>query len=114
MTVFDWKVTAMYTVQQPDPDYVVNVLWELTGVDGEYTASIDGNTQLAIDDQKTDFVPYDQLTQPIVIGWVQESLGEQGIANFEANVQGQIDSQINPPVAPQNTLLPWEPAPQAE
>ena len=106
-TTFSWKVNSMYTVQQPDPDYVVNILWTLTGVDGENTASIDGNTQLAIDDKKTDFVPYDELTESIVLGWVQESLGEQGVANFEANVNGQIESMINPPVTPQNTPLPW-------
>ena len=106
-TTYTWTINAMYTVQQPDPDYVVNVLWTLSGVDGEYTASIDGNTQLAVEADKPDFTPYADLTPQIVIGWVQESLGEQGIANFEANVQGQIDSQINPPVTPQNTPLPW-------
>jgi hypothetical protein len=34
-------------------------------------------------------------------------LGPDGIANFEANVQGQINSMITPPVSPQNTPLPW-------
>lgn len=106
MTTYTWTINAMYTVQQPDPDYVVNVVWTLTGVDGEYTASIGGNT--LFDSQQADpFIPYNELTQEIVIGWVQNNLGPQGIANFEANVQGQIDSMINPPVSPQNTLLPW-------
>ena len=99
-------IDAMYTVQQPDPNYVVNVIWTLTGVDGEYTASIGGNT--VFDSQQSDtFIPYNELTEQIVIGWVQTNLGEQGIANYEANVQGQIDSMINPPVSPQNTPLPW-------
>ena len=113
-TQYTWTINAMYTVQQPDPDYVVNVLWTLTGVDGEYTASIDGNTQLSIDEQKPDFVPYDQLTPAIVEGWIEESLGEQGVANFEANVNGQLESQKNPPVSPQNTPLPWAVAPSQE
>jgi hypothetical protein len=43
----------------------------------------------------------------MVLGWVKSGLGEQGIANFEANVQGQIDSMKTPPVSPQNTPLPW-------
>lgn len=106
MTNYTWTINAMYTVQQPDPDYVVNVLWTLTGVDGQYTASIDGNTMF--NSQQADpFIPYNELTQEIVIGWVQSNLGPQGIANYEANVQGQIDSMINPPVSPQNTPLPW-------
>jgi len=77
----------------------------LTGVDGQYTASIDGNSLFTM--QEGTFTPYDQLTQEQVIGWVQAQLGEQGVANFEANVQGQIDTQVNPPVPPQNTPLPW-------
>lgn len=113
-TTYNLTINAMYTVQQPDPDYVVNVLWTLTGVDGEHTASIDGNTQLSVNQEQTDFIPYDQLTPAIVEGWIEESLGEQGMANYEANVQGQIDSQINPPVTPQNTPLPWAQAPAAE
>ena len=106
MTNYTWTINAMYTVQQPDPDYVVNVLWTLTGVDGEYTASIQGNT-LFDSQQANPFIPYNELTQEIVIGWVQNNLGPQGIANFEANVQGQIDSMKTPPVSPQNTPLPW-------
>jgi hypothetical protein len=43
-TVFTTRITAMYTVQQPDPNYVINALWEITGVDGAYTASIQSNT----------------------------------------------------------------------
>ena len=110
---YNTTITAMYTVQQPDPDYVVNVLWTLTGVDGEYTASIDGNTQLAVDDQQTDFVPYADLTEDIVKGWIVDAQGEQGMANYEANVNGQIESQKSPPVTPQNTPLPWLQTPAA-
>ena len=46
MTTFTTTITAMYTVQQPDQNYVVNALWTVTGVDGEHTASIGGNTFL--------------------------------------------------------------------
>jgi hypothetical protein len=105
-TTYTWTIDAMYTVQQPDPNYVVNVMWTLTGVDGQYTAFIQGNS-LFDSNQSSTFIPYNQLTQDIVIGWVKSGLGEQGVANFEANVQGQIDSMKTPPVSPQNTPLPW-------
>ena len=103
MTNFTTTITAMYTLQQPDPNYVVNCLWEVTGVDGTYTASIGGNTQFDSSQQTTPFVPYDQLTQTTVIGWIPESQ----ITSAQACVQGQIDSMITPPVSPQNTALPW-------
>jgi hypothetical protein len=103
MTTFTTTVTAMYTLQTPDPDYVVNVLWQVTGVDGAYTASIGGNTQFNSADQVGAFVPYDQLTEEIVIGWIPANQ----IASAQACVQGQIDSMITPPVSPANTPLPW-------
>ena len=104
-TSFSWTIKQMFTVNTPDPDYVVNVIWTLTGVDGEYTASIDGNNQFTV--QEGTFTPYADLTQDQVIGWVQAALGPDGIANYEANVNGQIASMQNPPVSPQNTPLPW-------
>ena len=102
MTTFTTTITAMYTLQQPDPDYVVNALWQVTGVDGEYTASIGGNTTFDSNQAET-FIPYDQLTEAIVIGWIPES----AMTSAQACVQGQIDSMITPPVSPQNTALPW-------
>ena len=103
MTTFTTTINAMYTLQQPDPNYVVNALWTVTGVDGDNTASIDGNTVFDSSQQPANFIPYDQLTESTVIGWIPA----EAIASAQANVQGQIDSMITPPVSPQNTPLPW-------
>jgi hypothetical protein len=103
MTTFTTTINALYTLQQPDPDYVVNCLWTVTGVDGQYTASIGGNTQFDSSQQEGPFVPYQNLTPQIVIGWIPQSQ----IDSAQACVQGQIDSMITPPVSPQNTPLPW-------
>ena len=103
MTTFTTRITAMYTLQQPDPNYVVNALWEVTGVDGANTASIGGNTQFNSADQEGAFIPYASLTEATVIGWIPES----AIASAQACVQGQIDSMINPPVSPEAQPLPW-------
>jgi hypothetical protein len=102
-TIFTTRITAMYTLQQPDPNYVVNALWEVTGVDGTYTASIGGNTQFNSADQEGAFTPYTSLTQAQVLAWIP---AEQ-ITSAQQCVQGQIDSMITPPVSPANTALPW-------
>ena len=102
MTTFVTTITAMYTLNTPNPEYVVNALWQVTGVDGSNTASIAGNTQFD-SQQATPFIPYDQLTEAIVIGWIPES----AITSAQACVQGQIDSMITPPVSPEKTALPW-------
>lgn len=101
MTTFTTTINSMYTLDTPDPGFVVNVLWTVTGVDGSNTASIGGNSQFTV--QEGTFTPYTNLTESQVIGWIP---AEQ-IASAQACVQGQIDSMITPPVSPQNTPLPW-------
>jgi len=103
MTTFTTTITSMYTLDTPDPGYVVNALWQVTGVDGTYTASIGGNTQFNSADQEGAFIPYDQLTEATVIGWIPES----AITSAQQCVQGQIDSMITPPVSPEAQPLPW-------
>ena len=102
-TTFTTTINAMYTLNTPDPGYVVNCLWTVTGVDGQYTAEIGGNTQFDSSQAPETFIPYDQLTPQIVTGWIPP----EQIASAQACVQGQIDSMINPPVSPENTPLPW-------
>jgi len=106
MTTFTTTITAMYTLNTPEPDYVVNILYEVTGVDGTNTASIGGNTQFNSADQEGAITPYASLTESIVIGWIPES----AITSAQACVQGQLESLANPPVSPENTPLPWSAA----
>jgi hypothetical protein len=98
-------IKSMYCVQSPQPDYVVNVLFEVTGTDGTHTASIDGNVQLAVEANDPNFVPYANLTQATVLGWINAQTNNQ--ENYYANINGQIASMITPPVSPANTPLPW-------
>lgn len=107
MTTFTWAVTALYTQTiAGEQDYVVIANYEVVGVDATYSASL-SNIARFNTESVSPFVPYDQLTNDIVIGWIQSELGVDGVNNLEACIQGQIDSQINPPVTPVNTPLPW-------
>ena len=96
-------INAMYTIPNPQ-GYVVNVLFTVSGTDGTHTASIDGNCQYQYTEGQ-EIVPYAQLTQAEVLGWINGSTDNQ--ANYYANIDGQINSMINPPVSPSNTPLPW-------
>ena len=104
MTNFTTTITQMYTLPQVDgqTDVVVNAMWEVTGVQDTYTASIGGNSQFTIT-QGSGFTPYADLTQAQVIGWIPESQ----ITSAQACVQGQLDSMVNPPVSPTSQALPW-------
>jgi hypothetical protein len=104
-TIYTTTINSMYCVQSPQPDYVVNCLFTVSGTDGTHTASIDGNVQLAVEASDPNFVPYADLTEEIVMGWINAQTDNQ--ANYYANIDGQLESIINPPVSPQNTPLPW-------
>jgi hypothetical protein len=102
MTTFTTTINSMYTIDTPEPGFVCNVLWTVTGVDGTYTAEIGGNSQFTVQEGPT-FTPYDQLTQAQVLSWIPED----AIASAQACVQGQLDSMANPPVSPSAQPLPW-------
>ena len=109
---YSWTITSMSTLPNvPNmPNYVVLVNGFLTGSNGAtppVTANIGWNVQLVVEENQPDYIPYAQLTEAIVLGWVQEVLTPQGVANLEANVDGQINSIINPPVTPSSQPLPW-------
>jgi len=107
MTTYNWNVTALYTETiAGEQNYVVIANYEVTGVDGTYSASLSNIARFSTE-SVTPFIPYAELTEDIVIGWIQQTLGEDGVNNIYACIQGQIDSQINPPVVPVNTPLPW-------
>jgi len=104
MTTFTTTVAEMFTLPQVsgETDAVVNVVYLVTGIDGENTASISFNKRFTIQ-QGAPFTPYAQLTQDQVIGWVDP----QTLLNMQACVQGQINSMITPPVVPAPKAFPW-------
>ena len=103
-TQFTTTINQMFTVPNPT-GYVVNVLFTVNGTDGTYTAKIDGNISFAPEQDQVDFIPYANLTEEIVMGWINTATNNQ--ENYYANVQGQINSMITPPVSPTSQPLPW-------
>ena len=104
MTTFTTTINQMYTIPNPT-GYVVNVLFTVNGTDGTYTAKIDGNISFSPEQDQVDFIPYANLTEAIVMGWINTATNN--LENYYANVQGQINSMITPPVSPTSQPLPW-------
>lgn len=101
-----WNVQQMncYPELDGETDVVFTVHWTLTATDGTYNGSVYGSVGVTLDPDAP-FTPYADLTQAQVIGWVQDALGEEQVASYEANVAQQIENQINPPVV--TPPLPW-------
>ena len=105
MTTFTTTITSMYTLPQVagKSNVVVTAMYDVTGVDGTYTANIGGSQQFTLSEESAGFTAYASLTEAQVIGWIPENQ----IASAQACVQGQIDSMITPPVSPSSQALPW-------
>jgi len=101
-----WAVVQMdaYPEYEGNADVVFTVHWTLNATDGEHAGGVYGSVGLTLDPEAT-YVPYANLTEAQVIGWVQAALGEEQVAAYEANVAEQIANQINPPVV--SPALPW-------
>lgn len=101
-----WTVVQMdcYPEYDNHTDVVFTVHWILSGTDGTYNGSVYGSVGVTVDEGAT-YTPYADLTEAQVIGWVQDALGEEQVAAYEANVAQQIADQANPPVV--TPPLPW-------
>ena len=93
----DWNVNTVdvYPEYESNSDVVYNVHWRVTKVDEEYSATTYGTQTLSTSDIG-DFVPFDELTSEVVKGWVLNAIGEEEVANLEAGLDAQIESEKNP------------------
>lgn len=108
MINYNWIVTNLYTETiEGKQDYVVIALFDLIGTDGTYTSSLTSNSCQFSTESVGEFIPYEDLTEEIVVSWIKETLGESGVNSLERCIDGMIESQINPPQTPVNTPLPF-------
>ena len=91
-----WTIVELF--RETDTGLVVRATWRADAVDGDYSAITGGSVLF---EREETFIPYEELTQEQVIGWVKDKLD---INDIEANLQSQIDSQKIPPIA---SGLPW-------
>ena len=114
-----WKVTTMdcYPKYEQETDVVFTVHWDCLGNMTVATGSLSGSTYNSrlygttgvMYHSGSSFTPYSQLTQPQVLSWVFESMGQQQKDSIEAGAASAIYTQIDPPVV--QPPLPWLPTP---
>jgi hypothetical protein len=84
--------------------FVVTVHWTVSKTNGDYSASQYGTESFTPDPADPGFVPFDQLTEATVQGWLTDAWGPEGVAAKEAALDAQLASLANPPVL---SGLPW-------
>jgi hypothetical protein len=94
---FTWNVVQMDRLTADG--FVVTVHFNVSAVDGDYTASTYGT--VGYTQGESSYVPFADLTQAVVVGWVQESLGKDTV---EEGLTAQIEAKKNPT---SESGLPW-------
>jgi hypothetical protein len=104
---YEWFISNLmcYPEYQGQQNAVFKIVWRMDGTDGEgHFGQAYGTTPITFDPGQP-FTPYDQLTPAIVVGWLEATLGQDGIAAVHEIVDRAINAQLNPVVvAPP---LPW-------
>jgi hypothetical protein len=106
------KITHTWSIKNldqlnDDKKIVANVNFEVESTNGTISTRSGGMVKLETDNLSNP-IPYADLTQEIVIGWVKSELGPN-LGNFEVNNAAWINSVVNPPKPKTITeQLPWE------
>ncbi len=98
----NWQVQNM--TRDLSNGFVINVAWSCTASQDSASAFYGGTTVYT--QESDNFIPYDDLTEEIVLGWVYEALGGQK-AEIEASLTAKVEKQLNPTTA---NGMPWSQA----
>ena len=98
-TEFAWKIAQLE--RETDDGFVFTVHYTVNADDGTYTSGAYGSLGL---ERPDNLIPFSQLTEETVVGWVKEKFGEEKVAEIEAALQAQLDEQHNPTKA---SGVPW-------
>ena len=119
MITYDWNCRTVDArpLEDGQTDVVYNVHWRVTGTSDEvnpegnaYSAGSIGTQTVTWNPEGT-FIPFEDLTNEIVVEWTQAAMGEEQVASIEASIASQIESLINPTSI---TLTIAEPVPTTE
>lgn len=94
MTIkYTWRVSRVRVrdISEDRKNTVVQTYWEKTGTDElGNTGTFTGVTPFTVDATAESFVPFDQLTEEIVLDWIKQ----QVVGNYQDRVDTIIQEQI--------------------
>ena len=99
-TDFVWGINTLE--RETDDGFVMTAHYVVDANDGTYSSGAYGSVGFQRPDN---LIPYNQLQEDTVIGWVKEALGgDEKVAEIEAALQAQLDEQRHPSKA---AGVPW-------
>ena len=94
---YDWncKTVDVHPQAEGETNVVYNVHWIVTGTEEDYSATNIG-TQIVTLNSEADFIPFEDLTNEIIVGWTKEAMGEEQVQAIEDSIASQIAELENP------------------
>jgi len=99
MTTFTWNITNLD--RETADGFVFTVHYTVNAFNDTYSSGAYGSIGL---ERPDNLIPFSELTEEIVVGWVKEKFGDEKVAEIEAALQAQLDEQAAPTKA---SGLPW-------
>ena len=98
-TTNTWKITQLE--RETADGYVFTAHYTVEASDETYKSGAYGSIGF---ERPETLVPYADLTEEIVVGWVKDKLTAENVAQVEAQLQAQLDEQKTPTKA---SGMPW-------
>jgi hypothetical protein len=99
-TTFTWNISQLE--RETADGFVFNVHYTVNAADDTYSSGAYGSIGLERPDT---LIPYSDLTEDQVVGWVKEKLGgDEKVQEIESALQAQLDEQRSPTKA---SGIPW-------
>lgn len=98
-TNFQWKIANLD--REAQDGFVFCCHYTVSAEDGTYNAGAYGSIGLERPDS---LIPFDDLTEDMVINWVKEKFGDEKVSEIEAALQSQLDEKHAPTKA---SGVPW-------
>jgi len=104
MITYDWncKTVDVHPQEEGETDVVYNVHWIVTGTSDQldpqgnaYSVTNIG-TQVVPLNPETPFIPFDELTNEVVVEWTKDAMGEEQVQSIEDSIASQIAELENP------------------
>jgi hypothetical protein len=99
-TTFTWHIANLE--RETADGFVMTAHYTVTAEDGTYSSGAYGSLGFERPDK---LIPYADLTEEMVIGWVQDAFGAEKVTEILAALQAQLDEQRHPSKA---SGMPWQ------
>ena len=100
-TQFTWRIANME--RETADGYVFVIHYTVTAEDGTYSAGAYGS--LGLERPEGSMIPYADLSEDVVVGWVLQKFGDEKVLEIHAALQAQLDEQHHPSKA---SGMPWQ------